>query len=257
MMQLKAYYTYWRNRVDAHGIHSPFVFDFYNTVLEQADEVNDKAIQRLRNKLKRDDRIISVEDFGAGSKKIAGTTRKVSAIAKTSAIHRKYGKLLARIIERYHLSHVVELGTSLGIGSLYLSQNGSVKKLITVEGSPEIAKIAHQNLVDFGAKNCEILVGKFEDHLQKIPESIEKIDMVYVDGNHQYQATLDYFNFFVDHVHESAFLVFDDIYWSEGMQKAWQEICASPKINVSIDLFRMGIVCKRPGQAKQHFVLKY
>ena len=257
MMQLKAYYNYWRNRVDAHGIHSPFVFDFYNTVIQKADDLNDRAIQRIHSKLKKDHRIISVEDFGAGSKKIKGTTRKISAIAKTSAINRKYGKLLARIIERYRLGHVVELGTSLGIGSLYLSHHNSVKKLITIEGSVEIAKIAEQNLADFGAKNCEILVGKFEQHLEKIPDTIEKIDLVYIDGNHQYQATVDYFNFFVDHAHESSFLVFDDIYWSEGMQKAWAEICESPKINVSMDLFRMGIVCKRPGQAKQHFVLKY
>ena len=257
MFQAKAYFKYWRERVDAHGIHSPFVFDFYNSVIEEADEVNDAAIQRLRNQLKKDQRVITVEDYGAGSKKIQGNQRSISAIAKTSASRRKYGKLLARMVERYRLSHVVELGTSLGIGSLYLSHSNAVKKLMTVEGSPEIANIARTNFRDFGANQCEVLVGRFEDQLPQIPPAMEKMDLIYIDGNHQYQATLDYFHFFLPHLHDHAFMVFDDIYWSEGMAKAWEEICASPDINVSLDLFRIGIVCKRPGQAKQHFVLKY
>lgn len=257
MMQLKAYYNYWRKRVDAHGIHSPFVFDFYNTVLLKSDDINDAAIQRLRSKLKKNKSHIHVHDFGAGSKTKSGNQRRISDIVKNAAINRKYGKLLAQMIERYQLKQVVELGTSVGIGSLYLSQQNCVKKLITVEGSPEIAKIAQQNLENFGARNCELIVGKFENELANIVKKTDKIDLVYIDGNHQYQPTLDYFNFFVEHMHDTAFIVFDDINWSEGMQRAWQEICASPKINVSLDLFRMGIVCKRPGQAKQHFVLKY
>lgn len=51
-----------------HGIHSPFVFDFIKNVL------NDKTkydcyhiIEKLRKELQHDNRIIEVEDFGAGS----------------------------------------------------------------------------------------------------------------------------------------------------------------------------------------------
>jgi hypothetical protein len=48
----------------------------------------------------------------------------------------------------------------------------------------------------------------------------------------------------------------DDIYWSKEMEIAWNKIKADERINVSIDLFRMGIVCKRPGQRKEDFVVK-
>jgi predicted O-methyltransferase YrrM len=256
MVQIKSYYNYWRNRVDAHGIHSSFVFDFYNSVLLQADEVND-ALKRLTHQLKKDHRKIVVQDFGAGSQKVKGPERKISSIAKTASVNRKFGKLLTRLVERYQLNYLVELGTSLGVGALALSQPTCVKKLVTIEGSPEIAKIAHENFKNFGAKNIESLVGKFDDKLEEIIKIIPRIDLVYIDGNHRYQPTLDYFNYFVDRIPENGFIVFDDIYWSDEMEKAWKEICASPKISVSIDLFRMGIVCKRPGQAKQHFVLKY
>ncbi len=257
MVRVKSYYNYWRNRLDAHGIHSPFVFDFYNSVLLKADEVNDTALKRLTSQLKKDHRKIVVQDFGAGSQKANGPERKISGIAKSASVNRKFAKLLTRLVERYQLNYIVELGTSLGVGAISLSQPNCVKKLVTVEGSPEIAKMAQENFKNFGVKNIELLVGKFDDKLEEITKILPRIDLVYIDGNHRYQPTLDYFNYFIDKIPDNAFIVFDDIYWSDEMEKAWKEICASPKINVSMDLFRMGIVCKRPAQAKQHFVLKY
>jgi hypothetical protein len=52
-------------------------------------------------------------------------------------------------------------------------------------------------------------------------------------------------------------IIFDDIYWSKDMTKAWSEICASSAINLSMDLFLVGIVMKREEQSKEHFRLKY
>lgn len=256
-MRIRSYYNYWRYRVDAHGIHSPFVFDFYNTVLSRAEDVNDEPIRRLFKKLKNDNRKIVVEDFGAGSRKKYGAERKISDIARSSAVNSKYGKLLTKLVERYELNHIAELGTSLGIGAMYLSHPACVKKLVTIEGAPEIAKLAKENFHNHGLKNIELIAGRFDDQLENVIRMVPEPDLIYIDGNHQYQPTMNYFNFFVDKMHDNSFMVFDDIYWSYEMEKAWREICASPKINVSIDLFRMGIVCKRPAQAKQHFILKY
>jgi len=244
-------------RVDAHGIHSPFVYEFYNEVIMKAQFVDDAKIQKLRQQLKNDNSILKVEDFGAGSKTKIGSNRKISSIVKSAAVNRKFGKLLARLIEFYKLENAIELGTSLGIGTSYIASQQAIKKVSTLEGSPEIAKRAKLNFEKLGLKNIELVVGKFDENLKKSIEPFSKIDLIYIDGNHQYQPTIDYFNFYIEHANDSSFLIFDDIYWSKGMKKAWDEICASPKINVSIDLFRMGIVCKRSKQDKQHFVLKY
>ena len=256
-MEIKAYLKYRLNRVDAHGIHSPFVFELYNEVILKAKWVDDAKIQTVRQSLKNDERIIEVEDFGAGSRTKNGSKRKISTIAKSAAVNRKFGKLLARLVEFYKLENAIELGTSLGIGTSYIASQPSIKKIITIEGSPQIAQIAKQNFEELKLKNINMLIGKFDDHLKNSVAEFSKIDLIYLDGNHQYQSTVDYFNFYIEHAHDNTFLIFDDIYWSEGMKKAWEEISASPKINVSIDLFRMGIVCKKSTQAKQHFVLKY
>lgn len=218
--------------------------------------MNDLVIHTAVKNLKKDQRTIHVEDYGAGSKINNQSERKISSIVKTATIQRKYGKLLARLIERYDIKYAIELGTSLGVGAMYLAQPG-VNKLITIEGSPQIANYAQQLLLQMNYKNVEVMTGKFDEVLPTLPAKIPRIDLVFIDGNHRYQPTIDYFNFFVDLLDENAFIIFDDIHWSTEMEKAWTEICQSEKIHVSMDLYRLGIVCKRPHQAKQHFVIKY
>jgi hypothetical protein len=54
-----------------------------------------------------------------------------------------------------------------------------------------------------------------------------------------------------------ACMVFDDIYWSEGMAAAWTEIKADPAVTVSIDLFHFGLVFFRKESPKENFVIRW
>jgi len=80
---------------------------------------------------------------------------------------------------------------------------------------------------------------------------------MYFDGNHRKEATLEYFNSFLKKASDNSVFVFDDIRWSPGMYEAWQEIIKEPRATVTIDLFSMGLVFFRPGQVKEHFVLRF
>lgn len=91
----------------------------------------------------------------------------------------------------------------------------------------------------------------------RVLAGISKTDFVFFDGNHQYEPTLKYFNMCLDKVHSKSVFVFDDINWSEGMQRAWNEIKNHPKVTVTIDLFMMGLVFFDPDLSKQDFVLRY
>jgi hypothetical protein len=51
--------------------------------------------------------------------------------------------------------------------------------------------------------------------------------------------------------------VFDDIRWSDEMTLAWEKIKNHPKVNVTIDLYSMGVVFFRKEQEKEHFVLRF
>jgi len=100
------------------------------------------------------------------------------------------------------------------------------------------------------------VIGNFDDTLPGIINSLNKLDFMFVDGNHQKDATLKYFNWALPKVHEDTMLIFDDIYWSEGMKEAWAEIKAHPQVKVTIDLFWIGLVYFRKGKVKEDFLIK-
>jgi len=52
-------------------------------------------------------------------------------------------------------------------------------------------------------------------------------------------------------------LVFDDIHWSQEMNEAWEQIKLHPQVQVTIDLFQLGIVFFKKELSKEHFVLRY
>ena len=254
---LKAYITYRKNAVGAHGLHSPFVFEFYNEVVKKVDQVNDTEIHKLRKSLLKSDEIINITDFGAGSRTGAGNTRKLKEIAKNSAVDQKYGRLLSRLVSHYSLKTGLELGTSLGIGSAYLAKNTGLEKLITIEGCPNIHALAKKHFNQLSLSNIDSLNGEFGQLLDEVLDSVPSIDIAYIDGNHQYEATKTYFKKVLNKANDNTFLIFDDINWSKEMRRAWDEICLHPEIHVSLEFFRMGIALKRPEQAKEHFVVKF
>lgn len=251
---IKSYLKYLFSRVNAHGLHSPFLFDFYTTVLKKASKVDTTAIEALRKKLEQDFSELEIVDFGAGSKTNKNNVRTISEIAKNAAIPKKYGKLLAKIMSHYDFKTVLEFGASVGIGTAYLGGNNV--KITTLEGCPAIAAVAKQNMQDMSISEVRFLVGEFDQGMEQLGED-EKFDLIYIDGNHQYEATLRYFEFALAHAHDESFIIFDDIHWSKPMEMAWEKIKNAKSIQVSIDLFRLGIVIKKKGQEKQHFTVKY
>ncbi len=59
-------------------------------------------------------------------------------------------------------------------------------------------------------------------------------------------------------IHEQTIFIFDDIYWSCEMTEAWEIIKSSPKVTLTIDLYRMGIVFFDPAiREKQDFYLRF
>ena len=80
--------------------------------------------------------------------------------------------------------------------------------------------------------------------------------MIYFDGNHQKEATLQYFNQLLKTAHNDSVFIFDDIHWSKEMTEAWETIKNHPKVTVTIDTFFWGFVFFRKEQVKEHFIVR-
>ncbi len=242
-----------------HGVHSPFVFDFITTVLRDKRQFYCyRGIEALREVLLHDHTLIEVEDFGAGSAVIKTNQRRVSAIAASSLKPRKFGQLLFRIVNRYQPGVIVELGTSFGITTAYLASGNPQAQVFTCEGSVAIAQIAQRQFNQLGLRNVVQLQGDFAKTLPVLLETLESIDMAFIDGNHRKVPTLAYFEQLLTRTHPQSILIFDDIHWSAGMEEAWTAIRQHPAVTLSIDLFFIGLIFVNPDfRVKQHFSIRF
>jgi predicted O-methyltransferase YrrM len=204
-----------------------------------------------------DNRIIEVTDFGTGGRELKGQHRNVKDIVRKYACSKKDAALLFRIAQWKKPANIIELGTSVGIGSIYLKSGNQQSKLITIEGCPNTAAIAKENFIQSDL-DITVLVGNIDDTLSTAISLCEgKTHMVYFDGNHTKEATLSYFNKCRDAADANALFIFGDIHWSAGMEEAWCEIKKDDSVRVTIDLFHLGIVFFSTDLSKQDFVLKY
>lgn len=241
-----------------HGTHSPFVYKLTDEVIYDFKSKSDyKTIEAQRKKLLNDDSLVQVTDLGAGSHLNKNRTKKVRQIAKNALKSPRLAQLIYRLAKFNDPKSIIELGTCLGITTAYLSKACPDADIITIEGCPETAKVAYNNFRSLDLENVELQVGNFDLLLPAIIEEQAQLDFVYVDGNHRKDATLNYFNWCLPKVHEGSMLIFDDIYWSEGMKEAWEEIKANPQVTITIDMFWIGLVFFRKGQVKEHFKIKY
>jgi predicted O-methyltransferase YrrM len=243
----------------AHGIHSPFVYDFIAHVLKDKRHFYAfDSIEKLRKNLYKNKKKLHVEDFGAGSLRSNFKQRKVCDIARTAGRNEKFGKLLFRIANYYNAQTILELGTSLGIGTSYLASANQKANVITIEGSAEIAKEAKLNFQALHCSNITQHIGNFDDVYSSVIAGCEKPDFIFIDGNHRKQPTIDYFLTSLPFLKNNSIIIFDDIHWTKDMLQAWDTIRHHESVTLSIDLFFFGIVFFSPDfKVKQHFVLIY
>lgn len=254
--QLRSYFTYWLDAVDEHSLHSPFFYDLYTRVVKTADDANYQPIEALRAQLLTMDKVINVEDLGAGSAALTGSARKVSDIARTSLSTPKFSSLYARIIRHFQSKNVLELGTSLGINALYLAATPATR-VTTFEGAPEIAEIARMTFAFRRASDITLIEGNITKTLPAFLQQTSKIDFAFIDAHHRYQPTRQYADWLFARTHDRSILVFDDIHYSAEMEKVWNELKRHKLVYASADLYRCGILFFDPSLNKQHVVLQF
>lgn len=227
-------------------------------------------IEALRRELLASTDELEVVDYGAvepgmevsSDDMYAGRPlrRRVGEICRSASKPPQWAFLLLELVRAFGPESGVELGTSLGISSSYesagLELNGS-GKLVTLEGAEAVAARAGVNLASLGlADRVEIVVGRFQDTLGPVLERLGRIDYAFVDGHHDRDATLAYFEQLAPALAPQALLVFDDIAWSRGMADAWNRIRSDQRVTVSVDLFKVGIcVVGGPAVPRQRFTV--
>lgn len=243
--------------MEEHSLHSPFVYDLYQDVIKPAGSAYSfPEIEDLRKHLLSDETIIKTESFGAKSTINRRRDRTIGNIANMGVSNRKYSQLFYALGSSLQHKHIWELGTSLGLNTLYMSSIPNAM-VTTFEGCSETAKVAKQNFRLSKKTNVTIIEGNIDETLSYQLGKTKALDMVFFDANHRYEPTIRYFEACLEKTHKTSVLIFDDIHWSKEMNDAWEKIKEHPLSRISIDLFQCGLVFFDPELPKQNFILKY
>jgi predicted O-methyltransferase YrrM len=254
-------YLKWRRKSygkRGYGIHSPFLFHLITQVIhKKIDAEWPGYIENRRGQLLRDHRPVGVTDYGNGGIQGVNPVRLVSKIARGSSSSAKDGRLLYHLANYMQSKNIIELGTNFGLGTCYLAHALSLPNIVTLEGCPTISKIAIETYEQLQLKNIQIFTGEFAKTLPKALNEFETLGLVFFDGNHRCQPTLDYFAQCLSKVDNRTVFVFDDIHQSAEMEKAWAEIIKNQAITLSLDFYWLGVVFFRRELSKEHFCLRY
>ncbi len=235
-------------------MHSPFVYDLVTKCFNDKTKYPEYEILKSHRKaLRSDTSMVEMKDFGQGSRVFKGNARKVSEVVKNAGMKKKRQKLLFRLAKYFKSETVLELGTSLGLGTVALSLSNEFSAINTVEGCPNTLSKAQEYFEKFNLHNIQIHQELFSDFLEN---TSTQFDLIFIDGDHNGERTLGYFNSLLKKVHNDSVIIFDDIYWSKDMTVAWQKIITNENVTVSIDTFQWGLVFFRKEQPKQHFVIR-
>ncbi|TDX12220.1 O-methyltransferase [Flavobacterium sp. S87F.05.LMB.W.Kidney.N] len=257
LFQIKSYLKFLWNSKNEHAVHSPFVFSLLTKCFYDKKQKPEYSIlKKYRKSLLSNKSFIEVTDFGAGSKVFKSNKRQISKIAKTAGISPKRAELLFRISNYFQPKNILEIGTSLGLATSALALGNPKAKVITIEGCPNTANIAKNQLNEFDCTNVENIISEFESFL--ISENLQSTtyNLIYFDGNHSKKATLNYFELLLPTIDNDSVWIFDDIHWSPEMEETWEIIKNHPKVKVTIDTFQWGFVFFRREQEKEHFIIR-
>jgi len=167
--------------------------------------------------------------------------RTAAHIARRSSVTPEWGTFLYLCAETFRSRTILELGSCAGISGCYLASSRYCTRLITVEGSTSLALLAESNIRQISDK-AEVVNALFDEALDMILPTIKDgVDLAYIDGHHEYEATLHYFHRLESHINKGALVVFDDVHWSNGMWQAWQVLKGQEGFAYTIDVGRLGI----------------
>jgi predicted O-methyltransferase YrrM len=237
-----------------HRVHSPFVFHLYHELIRRGQHYNDfDKLNSIRLELLNDKSPIQRAGIGASSKPSKET---IAEIAGKILSTKNWCEAFYRIAKHANPQCIVELGTGLGLSTLYLAKAAPQAQLHTFEGDSTLAELNRFLFERESALNITLHDGLFKETLPNFLHTNPRIDIAFIDGDHTYDATIQNFRMMLPFLHENSIVIFDDIHWSPGMEQAWNEIKAMYEVHQSIDFYRLGMVFFRSNQARQHFNLR-
>lgn len=215
-----------------------------------------EEVQRRRSGLEDDESEITYTYFGPKDEGVdADATTDTERICDLPMCSRRYGELLTALTRNFAPDRALELGSCLGISAGYIGSGlGENGRLVTIEAAEPQYNVARETIEELGLTDrVEVRNALFQDVL--FDDDFEPVDMAFLDGHHNEDATIEYFDALCEIATDNALIVFDDVFgYSEGMTRAWETIRADERVSLAVSTRRYGLaVVNSPEQSCAHF----
>ncbi|MDD4150651.1 MAG: class I SAM-dependent methyltransferase [Bacteroidales bacterium] len=234
--------------------------NFENYILNQyLTSYSALSVEDYRNELLSNHNLIEIFDCGTGSKTLKSPKRIISKIAKTSAAEKKHGMLFQKIVQEYAVKSVLELGTSLGVGTMYFALAGKNINVTSIEACPETHKFTKTQFAQKGIMNVDFINNNFDAVFDNNELAGQKFDLIYIDGNHNSKSLIKYYDYLNENLaSDKCIYIIDDINWSTDMYRGWKNLCNKNKDAFNANIFRVGLIFKNyKDLPKGNFYLKF
>lgn len=245
------------NAKTRYDLHSPFVAELAERVLEDRRAFYAFSdIEIARGRWLFDREVIPASNLGAGSLVSAAAARSAADILRSAAVDVETGRRLFRLAHWHKPATILELGTSQGISTAYLASADRQAQVFTIEGNPPLAEKAKRHFSELGLNHIQVITGSFEEQLPAVLKKMDRVDLLFIDGDHREAALLEYARQCAAYRTDDSVFVIADIHWSDEMESGWAQLCALPEVTLSVDLFHFGLLFfKKEFRERQHLAI--
>jgi predicted O-methyltransferase YrrM len=249
MIKLKHIYIYlkWFSKArhwKGFGIHSPFAYSFVKDVIYDNFRYPEYAkVNSITKQIKKE-----IKDAHITS---PNKTSYVDALK--IGVRRKERRLLFRIVKAFKLPKIIELGTGAGFSTSSMALANEKSNIVTLDNNSDLQCVVKKVFEKELDTTTTFITQSFDEVLEDILQQEGLHGMVFVDGNHKKEATINYFETIMKHATPETIIAFHDIHWPEEMNDAWNYIKKDARVKITFDLFNIGIIFFNPGLQKQDY----
>ena len=244
---MRHYLQYYWSALTKYKIHSPFVFDFVNNIFEDERYYHFMGVieNYRQNLLRTDDKIATTSGI-----------KSINQLVKTKAINDRVGELLFKTVNEYKPNAILELGTNLGIATLYQATVNSVAQVVTLEEDVEVAKKTADYFKRLGTKNIELKSGQIEQQLSIVLQQLGIVEHLFFNNFWGIATTCGYFEQCLPYFVPNTVFVFRAPYATKESITVWKKLQKHPKVKLSLDVYDLGFLFFRSEQKEvAHYTL--
>jgi predicted O-methyltransferase YrrM len=157
------------------------------------------------------------------------------------AIRPKQGALLFRLSQHFRARHILQIGSSMGLSTLYLTAYTQGVQCIALEKRPEHASIARWVYAQAARTPIDLRLGDYATLLPCALEQLGTVDFVFFNTRRE-ASNQALFQTCAAYAKADTVFVFEGIKANRAMRELWKTVCADPQVSVTLDLYSMGIV---------------